>query len=278
MFYLLLIPALYAFQNLAARAIQRAHVNLYAVGGVTYLFSALIYAALFVLQPGPLDPLVFRAGLLLGLLYALAYLLFVPTLADRGVSIMAALCQLSALFPMAGAIIIWHEQPSLLRWVGAVLCLVAMPLLGLDRGITDTRLTWRKVLTFAGLVVFNGGVLLGFKWFEQLGRPDQFAGLMLTTFATAALTMALLWPAYYGTVSRPVLGWGLVCALCYAGAALAIVQALRHYEGVVVFPFAEATAVAMTVAFAALVWREIPGRAGFVGIAVVTVAAVLINL
>ena len=278
MFYLLLIPALYAFQNVAARYIQRAHLNLYAVGGFTYLFSALIYAALFALQPAPLQPLVFYAGLILGVLYAVTYLLFVPTLADRGVSIMAALCQLSALFPMAGAIVIWHEQPSLVRWTGAILCLIAMPLLALDHGVTDTRLTWRKVLIFAGLVVFNGGVLLGFKWFEQLGRPEQFSGLMLTAFATATAIMALLWPLYRGVASRPVIAWGLACSLCYAGAALAIVQALRRYEGVVVFPFAEATAVALTVAYAALAWREIPGKAGIIGIVTVIVAAVLINL
>jgi len=278
MFYLLLIPALYAFQNVAARTIQRAHLNLYAVGGFTYLFSALIYAALFALQPTPLEPLIFRLGLALGALYALAYLLFVPTLADRGVSIMAALCQLSALFPMAGAIVIWHEQPSLVRWAGAILCLIAMPLLTLDHGVTDTRLTWRKALIFAGLVTFNGGVLLGFKWFEQLDRPEQFRGLMLTTFTTATVVMAALWPRYRGVATRPVIAWGVVCSLCYAGAALAIVQALRCYEGVVVFAFAEATAVALTVAFAALVWREIPGKAGFLGIAVVIVAAVLINL
>lgn len=278
MVYLLLLPALYAFQNVAARAIQRAQVNLYAVGGFMYLFAALIYAAFLALHPAPLPQFLVLAGVLLGALYAITYLLFIPTLADRGVSIMAALCQLSALVPMAGAILIWHEQPSAVRWAGAILCLVAMPLLTLDRGITDTHLTWRKVLIFGGLVVFNGGVLLSFKWFEQLGRPELLNGLMLTAFATAAVIMGALWPLYYGVVSRPVLGWGLACALCYAGAAVTVVQALGCYGGVVVFPFAEATALAMTVAYAALFWRELPGKTGFVGVAVVTVAAVLINL
>jgi drug/metabolite transporter (DMT)-like permease len=121
-------------------------------------------------------------------------------------------------------------------------------------------------------------VLLGFKWFEQLGRPEQFSGLMLTTFAIATATMALLWPVYRGVATGPVIAWGVVSSLCYAGAAFAIVKALRCYEGVVVFPFAEATAVALTVAFAALVWREIPGKAGIIGIVTVIVAAVLINL
>jgi len=278
MFYLLLIPAFYAFQNIAARHLQRVSLNLYAVGAFTYLFSACIYGGLYALHPLPVPPHVRLVALALGVLYAVTYLLFVPTLADRGVSVMAALCQLSALFPMAGAILIWHEAPTLVRWIGAGLCLVAMPLLGLDQGITDTSLTWRKILTFAGLVVFNGGVLLSFKWFEQLDQPQYLNAFMLTTFGVAAVVMAALWPFYRGVATRPVLGWGLACALCYAGAALFIVQALRHFEGVVVFPFAEATAVAMTVAFAAFVWRETPGKLGFTGIVIVTIAAVLINL
>jgi drug/metabolite transporter (DMT)-like permease len=278
MFYLLLVPFFYAYQNVAARYLQRVDLNLYAVGGFTYLCSALIYGALFAVQSPPLEPLILYAGIGLGILYAATFLLFVPTLADRGVSVMAALCQLSALFPMAATIVIWHEQPSLLRWIGAVLCLIAMPMLGLDRGVTDTCLTCRKVAVFAGMVVLNGGVLLGFKWFEQLGRPEQFNGLMVVNFGTATVIMALLWPVYHGVASRPVIAWGLVSGVCYAGAALFLVQALRFYEGAVVFPFAEATAVALTVGFAALVWREIPGRWGQAGIAVVTVAAVLINL
>jgi drug/metabolite transporter (DMT)-like permease len=278
MIYLLLIPLLYAYSSVAARHVQRLNLNLYAVGGFQYLFSALVYGAVCLHSPQALSPLVIRGGVVLGLLYAVTYLFFVPTLEDRGVSVMAALCQLSALLPMLGALLIWHEHPTPVRWAGAILCLVAMPMLGLDRGLTDAHPTWRKALIFAGMVVFNGGVLLGLKWFQELAMPDQFGGLMLTTFATATVVMALLWPWYRGNFTRPVVLWGGAISVSYAGAALLIVQALRHYGGVVVFPFAEATAVALTVAFAALVWKEIPGRLGQLGIIVVTIAAVLINL
>lgn len=277
MIYLLLIPVLYAYSSVAARHVQRLNLNLYSVGGLNYVFSALFYGALCLHTPQPLTPLVICGGIVLGVLYAVTYLFFVPTLDDRGVSVMAALCQVSALFPMLGALLIWHEHPSLLRMGGAILCLVAMPLLGLDQGISDTRLTLRKILVFGGLVVFNGGVLLGLKWFQALEMPEQFNGFMLTTFCSATAVMAVFWPAYKGNFNRGVVFWGGAISVSYAGAALVIVQALRRYEGAVVFPFAEATAVALTVAFAALVWREVPGRLGRTGIAIVTVATVLIN-
>jgi drug/metabolite transporter (DMT)-like permease len=278
MVYLLLIPVLYAYSSLGARHVQRLGLNVYSVGGFNYVFSALVYAGLCLWRPEPLAPPVLIGGMVLGGLYAVTYLFFVPTLQDRGVSVMAALCQLSALIPMIGSLVIWHEHPSTVRTVGAILCLIAMPMLALDHGITDTHATWRKVLINLGMVVFNGGVMLGLKWFQELGLPRQFNGFMLTTFGTATVAMAALWPLYRGVCNGPVVFWGWAISLAYAGASLMIVQALRFYEGVVVFPFAEATAVALTVAFAAFVWREIPGRLGLAGIAVVTVAAVFINL
>lgn len=276
--YLLLIPVLYAFQSVAARHIQRAGLNLYAVGGFTYLFSALIYGAIVGVQPATMPPLFVYAGVLLGVLYVVTYLLFVPTLADRGVSVMAAMCQLSALVPMLASLLIWNEHPTAVRLAGAILCLIAMPMLALDKGVTDTELTLRKVLIFAGLVVFNGGVLVALKWFDEQHAQEHFAGFMLATFSSAAVGMGFLWPLYRGRIDGHVVSWGAVMSLCYAGATPVIVMALKTYEGAVVFPFGEAMAVALTVAFAALVWREVPGKIGMTGIALVTAAAVLINL
>lgn len=278
MIYLLVIAAFYAFQSVAARHIQRINLNLYAVGGFTYLFSALIFAGSYAAQSVPVQPLMLRAGLILGVLYPFTYLLFVPTLADRGVSVMAAMCQLSALVPMLASLIIWHEHPTPVRLTGAVLCLIAMPMLALDKGITDRQLTAGKVLMFLGMIVFNGGVLLTLKWFDEQQAPDQFAGFMLTTFSVATGVMALLWPTFGGRIVPGIVAWGAIMGLCYAGAPLVIVLALKSYGGAIVFPFAEATAVAMTVAFAALAWRELPGKVGLIGIGIVIVAAVLINL
>lgn len=278
MIYLLLTPILYAAQSVAARHVQRVNLNLYAVGGFTYLFAGLIYGALVVQRPMPLEPAVLVGGVLLGLLFVATYLVFVPTLADRGVSVMAAMCQLSALVPMLASLIIWHEQPTAVRLAGAILCLIAMPMLALDKGVTDTQLTRRKALVFLGMVVLNGGVLLMLKWFDERDAQEQFSGFMLTTFTVATAAMAVLWPLYRGVATAGVVGWGAGMSVCYAGASPMIVLALKTYEGAIVFPFAEATAVALTVAFAAIFWREIPGRGGLAGIALVTLAAVLINL
>jgi drug/metabolite transporter (DMT)-like permease len=278
MAYLLLVPLLYAAQSLFARAVQRAQLNLYAVGAVTYVCSAMIYAGRLARHQTAPEAVVVAGGIVLGALFAATYLVFVPTLADRGVSVMAAMCQLSALIPMVASLTIWHEHPTAVRLTGAVLCLIAMPMLALDKGVTDTHLTPRKVLLFLGMIVLNGGVLVCLKWFDEQDADPQFDGFMLVTFAVAAVVMAGLWPVYRGRLSRGVLGWGAATSVVYAGASLMIVQALKTYDGAVVFPFAEATALAMTVGYAAVFWREIPGRVGLAGIGLVTVAAVLVNL
>jgi len=278
MLTLLLIPILYAYSSVGARHVQRLGLNLYVVGGLNYAFSALAYAVLYRLSPVPLSAHVIIGGVVVGACFVITYFFFVPTLFDRGVSIMAALCELSALVPMLASVVIWHERPTMVRLAGAILCLIAMPLLSLDQGITDTRLTWRKVGIFVGMVVFNGGVLVGLKWFDELKLPSQLNGFMLCVFTSATVLMALGWPLYRGRLGRGEAFWGAAISIAYFGAAPLIVLTLRHFEGVVLFPFAESSALAMTVAFAALVWREMPHRLGFAGIVTVIIAAVLINL
>jgi len=59
---------------------------------------------------------------------------------------------------------------------------------------------------------------------------------------------------------------------------LALLASLDHMPGTVVFPVLQAGIMIVAAGFAALVWRELPGRPGAVGIAVAAAAVVLINL
>jgi drug/metabolite transporter (DMT)-like permease len=210
------------------------------------------------------------------------YVLMIPTMSDRGVSLMTALQQLSVLIPMLASLFIYREQPSLINAVGAGLCLVAMPFLALDQGLSREGLTGRKFLLFLGLMVVNGIALTASKVFHELNVPEQLNGYMLILLLVAglgcipfaAVSMKRRPRVCYGPLT---LGWGVYLGLVLALSQLFLLLSLRHYPGVVGYPLCQASNVSLVTICSLLLWRERPGLPGFVGIALAVVAVVLVN-
>ena len=278
MLYLLVTPFFYAGFSLGVRAGQRRGTNLLAVGAVNYFLAALVYLTAYLLRPVTPDPRVIALGLGVGVLYAFGFLLILPTMRDRGVAVVVAIMQLSVLVPASASIIIWNETPTALRAFGAGLCLLAMPLLALDKGVSRGRLTWGKGILFAALFLVGGCSQTGNKWFDEMGAPEQSAVYFICLFGAATVVSVLSWAAMRQKTKPDALLWGSVVGFSNAGAGIALITALRQYEGYVVFPLVQAMSLATVVIFAAAVWREIPGRLALAGIALAITASIVINI
>lgn len=283
MLYLLLLIITFAAFNLSFRQAQRLGLNLHLTGVFLYLAGGLMFLVLYRLAPAPLSQTVIVLALVAGVLFTGMYVLMIPTMSDRGVSLMTALQQLSVLVPMAASLVIYHEHPSTIAAVGAGLCLVAMPFLALDRGVSGAGLTARKLTMFVGLMVINGVALTAAKVFDEMKVPEQLNGYMSLLMFTAA---AVCLP--FGVVSvrrgpqvrygATTVGWGAYLGLLLALGQLFMLLSLRHYPGVVVYPLCQASNVSLVTLVSLLAWRERPGALGFVGIALAVIAIVLVNL
>jgi len=208
--------------------------------------------------------------------------LMIPTMSDRGVSLMTALQQLSVLFPMAASLLIYREHPSLINALGAGLCLAAMPFLTLDKGVSGEGMTARKAAACVGLMVVNGVALTAAKIFNELNAPEMLNGYMAVLLATAALgcvpfAVHSLRAAPRRRYGRTTLGWGVYLGVLLAAGQLFMLLSLRHYPGVVVYPLSQASNVSLVTLVSLLAWRERPGTLGFVGIALAVAAVVLVN-
>jgi len=275
--FLLLAPLCFASFSLGIRAAQRSEAGLYAVGATNYCVAALVYAALFLARPAPLDTTVVCLGLSVGVLYAVGFFLIVPTMRDRGVSLVAAVMQLSVVVPIGASVLVWNEAPTPVKGLGAALSLIALPLLALGQGASGGRPTRRGVMLLLGLLVVNGLCLTAAKWLSELGVPEQVRGFFLILFGTASIVSGAAWLCLRHTMARRDLMWGSVVGISNSGAGLMTVLALSSLPGYVVFPVVQALSLTFIVAFAAVAWREVPGRAGAVGIALAIIAAALAN-
>jgi drug/metabolite transporter (DMT)-like permease len=273
----------FAAFNLSFRQAQRLGLNLHLLGVILFTAGGVLYLALYRAAPAPLSATVIALALVAGVLFTGMYVLMIPTMSDRGVSLMTALQQLSVLVPMAVSLALYREHPSLVKGVGAGLCLVAMPFLTLDRGVSQAGVTGRKLLLFLSLMVVNGIALTAAKVFNEFAVPEQLNGYMMILMLTAAggclpFAYVAIRRAPRQRYGRVTWGWGTYLGLVLALGQLFMLLSLRHYPGVVVYPLSQASNVSLVTLVSLLLWRERPGALGFVGIALAVVAIVLVNL
>lgn len=278
MVYLLVLPLLFALFNVLLRHLQRLGLPMLPVGAATYVVCAVCYGLMWALHPTALNPATLKLGLWAGSLFFLLYLLLVSTMSDRGVSLASALIQLSVLIPLLASLTIWHERPTLLKALGAGLCLVAMPLLALDKGTGAERPSWGRMLVYLGLLVVNGVALTAAKFFAELGTPEQLPAYMTILMGLCALCLTVTAAARRSLPNVAALRWSLLSGAVLWGGQTCILLALQHLPGTVVYPVSQAAMLALVLLLSALLWREVPGPLGRAGIGVALVAVILVNL
>lgn len=265
--------------GLVVRAAQRRELDLLAVGLLNYITAAVVYgvwcASAGLLRCAPMTAVI---GVIGGLVYGGGFFFVLPPMQWRGAGIVVAVMGLSVLIPVCFSLLVWHERLTPVRGAGLVLALVALPLLGLDKGLLAERLTLKMALVMLGLFVFNGGCLLIQKWYHVAGRAAERPVFLGYLFATAGLVLARACAARRSRVARLEVGFGVLLGACNLLASLLLLAALDRLPGVIVFPIMQAGMMVFAAAFAAVVWRELPGRLGLLGIATAASAAALINL
>lgn len=262
--------------SLIVRHSQRAGQSQLAVMGLNY--AAASVAAFALARTTHVSPVTWQIGVIGGLVYATTYLLFIQSLELKGVAIANAITRLSVLIPVLGAILIFGEQPRPIESAGALLAIMAMPLLSLDRGAGGTRLTRRQIPLLLALFVTNGSCLLANKWFHATGLTAERPAFLGILFGTAALMSLVVWGLRCRRVGWREVGSGVPLGIINFGTSYMIIAALDSLPGAVVFPVTAALGLVFTTGGAAWLWREVPGRLGQVGLAVALAAVVLINL
>ncbi len=264
---------------LTTRAAQRRDTDTVAVGAINYAFAALIAWALASLSEPAAAPETLRIGILGGITYVVAYLFLLPSLRQKGTAIAASVMQLGVLVPIAGALLIWDERPEIIRAYGMVLAVLALPLLTLDKGVSRQALTLGRVMVLVGLFLLNGLAMLINTWFHTTGLEGQRAMYLAILFSVAAVGCAAAWR----TRPERKLGvkeaaWGALLGAFNVAATLLTLYGLDLYPASILFPITAALTLAIITAFAAIAWRELPGKIGWAGIAAALAAVVLANM
>jgi drug/metabolite transporter (DMT)-like permease len=264
---------------LIVRDAQYRGRNALTVGVINYVVAALIYGLFVVVwdgfHPSPATLLIGISG---GVLYSVTYLFLYSLLRRRGVSIAMAFLRLAVLIPVVCSIVVWGEHPNALQVGGIILCLIALPLLGLDRTTGEKGIDRRTVWLIGLLFLLSGGCQLVVKvFFEESSLQDR-GSFFFILFGTAALVAALAWMFDRDGSSSKDAFSGIPLGLCNVFSNWFMLAALKILPGMIVFPFSSTFGLLFGTVFAAFAWKERLSSVGKVGIVLAMVAIALLNV
>ena len=128
--------------SLIIRHTQRLGYNQMGVMAVNYLTAATLgFVVAYRRGACRASPTTLHIGLTAGFIFVGTYLLFMHALSLRGVAISNAITRVSVVVPVAAAVLIWGERPRAIEEIGALLALLAMPMLSLDKGVGTLALS-----------------------------------------------------------------------------------------------------------------------------------------
>ena len=270
-----------AFAGLAliVRGAQRRGADEIAVGAIGYVAAAAVSWLVVGVSGATLVLPAVGIGALGGASCALGFVLLASAMKMKGAAIAAAAMNLGVLVPILAAVAVWGERPGLTAIIGIVLAVIAMPVLALDKGIDHAPLTPRRVGLLLAVFLVNGSVLAFADWFHAYGLLGARPLYVAVFFTVAALSAAVYWRAHgERRLRRQELAWGALLGVDNAAAGLLTLYGLDAEMASVLFALVGALTLASVVVFAAVVWREMPGRAGWIGLAAAVAALVLAKL
>lgn len=276
---IILLIAAFAGLALIVRGAQRRGADEIAVGAIGYMVAAGVsWLAVGMTRPTWELPAI-GIGALAGASCALGFVLLASAMRTKGAAIAAAVMNLGVLVPILVAVAVWGERPGLTAIIGILLAVIAMPVLALDKGIDHAPLTPRRIGLLLGVFLANGSVLAFADWFHSYELVGARVLYIAVFFAVAAVSAAVYWRVRgERRLRRRELAWGALLGVDNAAAGLLTLYGLDAAMASVLFALVGALTLACVVVFAAVVWREMPRRAGWIGMAAAVVALVLTKL
>jgi drug/metabolite transporter (DMT)-like permease len=283
---------------------ETARMNRYAVTSANYLTACLISILLLALRPPQLDSgssitavwselsAVLAAGnvrlspsgslfwaLLVGLgagaVFFLAFVYYQISVREHGVSLAGAFAKLGILVPMSLSLLLWHEHPRAIQWLGIILAIASILLVHWPTGRD-----WRKTLRLALILLFLFGGTAEFsnKIFQKYALQNYKLVFLLTTFLIAFVCSTAVAVARKRPVRGVELLTGVGVGIPNLFSSFFLIAALETIPAAVAFPAYGAGTIVIIHLVGVTLFRERPSRRERIAILLTILALILINL
>jgi len=258
--------------------------------GVYYTYNAITSgtAGMFLLILSSIDTVsVFTVvlGIVFGLVTALQQLMNLKALEIGPLSYTTVLMSLSTLIPTLSGALFWKETIHPVQIVGIVLMMGCFLLsISFQRGEKKASLRWFAYSMIAFLCTGCIGVMQ--KWHQNSEYKQELDLFLVIAFAVSTLfsaSMALITVKRQGSglISKVICNWVPVVLLLSGGICVALNNKLNLYlsglmDSAVFYPTVNGGNLILTALAACILFRERPRKLQWLGIALGTVAVILL--
>ena len=257
---------------------QLRGANTYAVASVNYCLAAVVFIFWFLLTTLPVNTSVVIAGLVCGLIYAACFFLLLYCMHWVGVGRTATTINLAPAVPIIISIFVWNEIPTILTVIGIIIAAVSIPLILMSKSEHHKRLHFVGLMAVAGLFVAEGLINTIFKWFEQLGLPQQRPGLLAAIFVAAAIVTVAVVLHRKLTIRKVDVFHGTITGMFNVVANIMFLYCLTLAAAGVIFTTIMTSTLILTAITSMLLWGERYSRKTVLGLILAIIAVLLLNL
>ncbi len=229
-----------------------------------------------------------------GVTYVTSLVLMLPAMRQAGVAVSGAILQLALMVPVSLAVWRYGERLTVYHLVGILLTCISLPILSASTVTGEEQprpaRRWSPLLALLFLSSGVSQTVMKELVFQTPAPADRMA-FMAVLFAVATLGtwLWMVWrrsvpetdhPSGVPRMASPAIDWavGVPLGLVNAGQLVCLLLALRDLPAIVVFPVSSALGLVANVAVSLWLWRERPARSAWLGIALATVAVLLLSL
>jgi len=270
----------------------------YAVAAIIGFFASVALGQTRISTPSML----LAAGT--GVLFVAGLLIWTRAIQAAGLALSVVAMRTAVVIPVFAAVLIWHENPSMLEIAGSFLALLALALVLYDVAKRETPVGDEKsaavpdpgipppLLIAHRSSLFNSSALL---WLFLLFLADGLVMIpalvfrkelplnetmpfQTIIFVAAFAVTTLLYYLRRPRLDPETLKWGALLGTANLGNYLFLVLALTALPGLVVYPVIAAGEVGLSAIAGVVLWKEKVGIRSWLGIALAVLALVLIQL
>ena len=254
---------------------SKNNFTLLAFNYLTCSIVACFYTAPAGLLPQTPDfPAALGMGIIHGILYLAALMLFQRSVQKNGVVLSSVFMKLGLLVPLVLSIFLFREIPTLVQCLGFCIAIISIILI-------NDKVSATAGVSFGGLVILllcSGGADAMTKIFETLGPKGLSPQFLLYTFVTACLlAVTLVLKGKQGICGYDVL-FGVLVGIPNFFSTKFLLRALDALPGVIAYPtFSVGTLLVVTMT-GAIAFRERLSKKQWIAVAVILAALTLLNI